>query len=74
MVLVRDVGLEEVVKLSLTTLVEKFGYRSINKNDISESVEDYWKQVLGYDPMISIQIKGWYFFTFKEEGDASKIL
>ena len=54
MVLVRDVGLEEVVRISLKTLVGKFGYRSINNNDISRWVEDNCKPILGYNPMISM--------------------
>jgi hypothetical protein len=52
MVLGDDLGLEEAVSLSLSTLVGRLSYRSRCSTPITEWVRRFWVPLLGYEPEV----------------------
>ena len=46
--------MEEIVGLSLRSLVKKFNYKDMNYKDIKDWVATVWDLVIGYKPTFSI--------------------
>jgi hypothetical protein len=71
MTLGRDVGLREVSQLSLHALVGRFNYWSLAAKDILQWVEEVWKPLFGYTPVVYTLVKGWFCFCLKSSEDAT---
>jgi hypothetical protein len=69
-----DVGLEDMVSLTLFTPVGRFSYKYKCKMPIEEWVSVVWKPLLGYNSVVVYLTKGWFGFQFKSLEDTQMIL
>ena len=61
----RGVGLDEVMGLSLRSLVGKFSYKEMDCKGIEDWATRVWNPIMDYFPTIYVFQKGWYGFVFK---------
>jgi hypothetical protein len=74
MVLGDDVGLGEILVMSLCALVGQFNYWALPKTNIGRWMEKHWEPLLGYISILSVLLHGWFCFLFRNEIDAKLIL
>lgn len=74
MVLGDDVGLGEILVMSLCALVGRFNYWALPKTNIGWWMEKHWEHLLGYISVISMLLHGWFSFLFRNEIDVKIIL
>lgn len=73
MVLGRDLGLVDVIRISLCELVGQFGYRAVATYNVGMWIAYHQKPLIGYMPKDLRVAKGCYCFIFCSKEDASKI-
>jgi hypothetical protein len=73
-VLGRDVAMDRVSSLAEKSLVGKFYYSRMSKQQLSDWILRHWKPIVGYCPRFIFLSNQWMVFHFLSEGDLLRVL
>jgi hypothetical protein len=74
LVLGDGVGLENLCKMSICTLVGRISYKSMNPPPLDDWMKTNWLPLLGYSPEVLYLKKGWLGFVCRDPDDATQLL
>jgi len=69
-----DVEWHNILEMSKLTIVGKVIGRFFARRTMVSWVDRFWKEVVGYSPVVDLLTRGWFAVTFAKEEDLPKIL
>jgi len=69
-----DVEWHNILEMSKLTIVGKVIGRFFARRTMVSWVDRFWKDEIGYSPVVDLLTRGWFAVTFAKEEDLSKIL
>ena len=69
-----DIAWGSVLQMAKFTLVGRVLGRNFCRKTVADWVEEHWKGLLGYSPVVVMLNRGWFAFNFFKEEDLRRVL